>query len=418
MFVSESNIFNPASLKVRLTTMEGVDLIMELTPDMTVDKLKIRALGLLYTPAESMKSSLYHKLVLVRTGRCLPDDSTAHQEGVLENDEMLLLRKRPLSPFEAVVKKEDGRLGPDSAGIREVTKDLESKNLDRDPNKASSMLDFQVELRKILISLIEAAQRILCLNPKAAKIFKEAQELMAEQASSSPKIDESSLKQLMDMGFSETRAKKALILNKMSTVEAMEWLFMHESDEDIDVPLPEMVEIKEEGEEDEEAEGASAAPSGSSGKNSSILEPQKVSNILESFRAYRRREFKPNVRIMNNLKEMGFAEKDIIDALRITGNKEEEACEWLLGNNRPRPDEDLDTGLSPDGAIYKAIMSNPVVQLGLNNPRSLLAFLHMLENPNNTQQWVNDPDTGPMLIQISRIYHAEKHAPKSSTSST
>ncbi len=100
-----------------------------------------------------------------------------------------------------------------------------------------------------------------------------------------------------------------------------------------------------------------------------------------------------------------------------------------------------------DSPVYKAIMSNPVVQLGLNNPRSLLgtlshqcdfctacpvfpkrhlsnsarlylfilfvAFLHMLENPSNTQQWLSDPDTGPMLIQISRIYHAEKHAPKS-----
>ena len=39
----------------------------------------------------------------------------------------------------------------------------------------------------------------------------------------------------------------------------------------------------------------------------------------------------------------------------------------------------------------------------------------MLENPNNTQQWLNDPDTGPMLIQISRIYHAEKQAPHLTT---
>ena len=39
----------------------------------------------------------------------------------------------------------------------------------------------------------------------------------------------------------------------------------------------------------------------------------------------------------------------------------------------------------------------------------------MLENPSNTQQWLNDPDTGPMLIQISRIYHAEKHAPRSTS---
>ena len=32
----------------------------------------------------------------------------------------------------------------------------------------------------------------------------------------------------------------------------------------------------------------------------------------------------------------------------------------------------------------------------------------MLDNPVNTQRWLNDPDTGAILIQISRIYHAER----------
>lgn len=40
----------------------------------------------------------------------------------------------------------------------------------------------------------------------------------------------------------------------------------------------------------------------------------------------------------------------------------------------------------------------------------------MLDSPwpfNVAQQWTNDPDTGPLLVQISRIYHAEKHADRS-----
>ena len=47
-------------------------------------------------------------------------------------------------------------------------------------------------------------------------------------------------------------------------------------------------------------------------------------------------------------------------------------CEWLLSGNRVGAGQDLEEGLDPESPIYKAIMSNPIVQLGLNNPRSLL----------------------------------------------
>lgn len=46
-------------------------------------------------------------------------------------------------------------------------------------------------------------------------------------------------------------------------------------------------------------------------------------------------------------------------------------CEWLLGEKKTSS-QDLDEGLDTNGAVYKAIMANPQVQLGLNNPRCLL----------------------------------------------
>ena len=49
-------------------------------------------------------------------------------------------------------------------------------------------------------------------------------------------------------------------------------------------------------------------------------------------------------------------------------------CEWLLSGTRIAADKDLEEGLDEDSPIYKAIMSNHVVQLGLNNPRSLLGI--------------------------------------------
>ena len=43
-----------------------------------------------------------------------------------------------------------------------------------------------------------------------------------------------------------------------------------------------------------------------------------------------------------------------------------------MSGNKVGADQDLEDGLDPESPIYKAIMSNPIVQLGLNNPRSLL----------------------------------------------
>ena len=48
-------------------------------------------------------------------------------------------------------------------------------------------------------------------------------------------------------------------------------------------------------------------------------------------------------------------------------------CEWLLnGGYSKDPDPDLKDGLDPESPVYKAILSNPVVQLGISNPKSIL----------------------------------------------
>lgn len=50
-------------------------------------------------------------------------------------------------------------------------------------------------------------------------------------------------------------------------------------------------------------------------------------------------------------------------------------CEWLLGERRPSL-HNFNDGLDPDESIYKAIMSNPHIQLSLTNPKMLLGTLH------------------------------------------
>jgi SOS response regulatory protein OraA/RecX len=52
---------------------------------------------------------------------------------------------------------------------------------------------------------------------------------------------------------------------------------------------------------------------------------QSVAALLESFREFKRRDFQPNVKALQNLMGMGFPEEDICDALRVTGNNQSAA---------------------------------------------------------------------------------------------
>ncbi|KAK1791984.1 hypothetical protein P4O66_001768 [Electrophorus voltai] len=213
----------------------------------------------------------------------------------------------------------------------------------------------------------------------------------------------------------------------MSVTQAMEWLIEHMDDPTVDTPLP--------GQEAQGGASASASASASLSASGSVTgsasagpsalgalartpsqsssEDAKQDELTEIFKRIRRkREFRPDsrfsaacdcVQAVIALMEMGFDEKEVIDALRVNSNQQDAACEWLLGDRKPSP-EDLDKGIDTNSPLFQAILENPVVQLGLTNPKTLLAFEDMLENPLNSTQWMNDPETGPVMLQISRIF--------------
>ncbi|KAJ8300581.1 hypothetical protein KUTeg_022100, partial [Tegillarca granosa] len=326
MFVSDSNIFPSSGMRIRIISMGGTDFITEVSPDLKVDKLKIRSLGFFFNPSVSMKTSLYHKILVVRTGKVLNEEKSLSDEGVQDNDELLLLKKRiPPLRFDSAeeITKDENKKVPTAETIRKITSSL-PKATQSVPSEQGPTADFQSEHRKILVSLIEASQKLLCMNPEASKIFKQAEELLNEK--SETKIDESSLKQLTDMGFSELRAKKALILNKMSVMMAMDWLIQHESDPDIDTSIPGMNEELETSDSQSDEMSASGGHE-EKGDNSTDFSPSHPvsTNILRSLRAFRRREFKPNQRALQHLIEMGFPEKDVIEALRYARNDQDAA---------------------------------------------------------------------------------------------
>ncbi|XP_032933560.1 ubiquitin-associated domain-containing protein 1 isoform X2 [Catharus ustulatus] len=402
MFVQEEKIFAGKVLRLHVCTMEGAEWLEEVPEDTTVEKLKERCLKHCVPGSlEDPKTVTHHKLIHATSEKVLTDTKTVLEENIQDRDVLLLVKKRApallpkMADVVAEEKRKQEQKAPDKDAILKATANLPARSVDRTVSH-HNMRDFQTELRKILVSLIEVAQKLLALNPDAVELFKKANAMLDEDEED--RVDEIALRQLTEMGFPESRAVKALRLNHMSVTQAMEWLIEHADDPAVDAPLPGQPPAEA------PAEGAASSAEAAAGASSEEGGEEAKDELTEIFKKIRRkREFRPDPRAVIALMEMGFDEKEVVDALRVNNNQQNAACEWLLGDRKPSP-EDLDKGIDTNSPLFQAILENPVVQLGLTNPKTLLAFEDMLENPLNSTQWMNDPETGPVMLQISRIF--------------
>ncbi|XP_063265336.1 ubiquitin-associated domain-containing protein 1 isoform X2 [Prinia subflava] len=402
MFVQEEKIFTGKVLRLHVCTMEGAEWLEEVPEDTTVEKLKERCLKHCVPGSlEDPKTVTHHKLIHATSEKVLTDTKTVLEENIQDRDVLLLVKKRAptllpkMADVVAEEKRKQEQKAPDKDAILKATANLPARSVDRTVTH-HNMRDFQTELRKILVSLIEVAQKLLALNPDAVELFKKANAMLDEDEED--RVDEIALRQLTEMGFPESRAVKALRLNHMSVTQAMEWLIEHADDPAVDAPLPGQAPAEAPAEAAASSAEAAAGPSPEEGGEEA---KDELTEIFKKIR--RKREFRPDPRAVIALMEMGFDEKEVVDALRVNNNQQNAACEWLLGDRKPSP-EDLDKGIDTNSPLFQAILENPVVQLGLTNPKTLLAFEDMLENPLNSTQWMNDPETGPVMLQISRIF--------------
>ncbi|NXW70854.1 UBAC1 protein, partial [Hirundo rustica] len=400
--VQEEKIFAGKVLRLHVCTMEGAEWLEEVPEDTTVEKLKERCLKHCVPGSlEDPKTVTHHKLIHATSEKVLTDTKTVLEENIQDRDVLLLVKKRAptllpkMADVVAEEKRKQEQKAPDKDAILKATANLPARSVDRTVTH-HNMRDFQTELRKILVSLIEVAQKLLALNPDAVELFKKANAMLDEDEED--RVDEIALRQLTEMGFPESRAVKALRLNHMSVTQAMEWLIEHADDPSVDAPLPGQAPAEA------PAEGAASSAEAAAGPSSEEGGEEAKDELTEIFKKIRRkREFRPDPRAVIALMEMGFDEKEVVDALRVNNNQQNAACEWLLGDRKPSP-EDLEKGIDTNSPLFQAILENPVVQLGLTNPKTLLAFEDMLENPLNSTQWMNDPETGPVMLQISRIF--------------
>lgn len=118
-----------------------------------------------------------------------------------------------------------------------------------------------------------------------------------------------------------------------------------------------------------------------------IQDHASLSNIralLAIVRIYCQQDIPPPNDMVRLIKDMGFAEPDVIEALKITKNNYSAACDWLIGNRatlklhqRRQPgsgvimSNGLD-GLEADSTILCALLNSPNVQLSLSNPKIFL----------------------------------------------
>ncbi|XP_039306988.1 ubiquitin-associated domain-containing protein 1 isoform X1 [Solenopsis invicta] len=408
---------SPENFSVNVISTEGNVLDVTVKPNFTVENIKKIAVVHFYGQDTTKPISRY-RLVHSSKFKQLADENYVDDEGINEYDELLLVEIRSSTAQENL--SDEALKGPSLEAIVRATSDLPSlRNAPKPVPSTECPADFQNEIRKILITLVQASAKILMYSSDAEKLYDIIKEKL--EARCRPTNDPKVIKTLIEMGYPHKKVLKALRLRKSNMTEALEWLIEHQDDSDDEDDETDFFV-------DTTTDTSIASPSSSANTTKKSLkgaclelfetekQDQKEKNLvhivdllLQSFRQYKKMEFKPNKRAMRSLVEMGFDEKNVIGALKVTGNDQANACEWLLGERR-RSLQDLDEGLESDGLIYKAIMSNPHIQLSLTKPKMLLAYLSMIETPTSANAWINDPEISPVLSQISKTYHTEKHA--------
>lgn len=152
-----------------------------------------------------------------------------------------------------------------------------------------------------MISLVDYAVKLLRNHPEVSPVLCNLNLNKTEnvQSKQNEDVDQEALKQLTDMGFAPERSKRALKLNNMLPLEAMDWLLAYESTSASSVPSSSVIQNHD---------------------NTDVY--PKVPAIVECYRSYKRKHFKPHTKALANLKQLGFDDNEVLDALWIHSNNE------------------------------------------------------------------------------------------------
>ncbi|XP_060809316.1 ubiquitin-associated domain-containing protein 1 [Amyelois transitella] len=355
-----SDTFNSSELLIKVISPEGLTFSAYFAEDTLLEEVKNRAIDFFYPNGET--GSGRFKIVRVYDMSTLHDFLTLSQEQVTMQEELLLVERR--IPEASTLWDLGSVRAPLHGAIAAATASLPApQNTMRQPNLQSllSTNELSYELRKILISLIEAGARLAA----AGRNY------------------EMSLAQL-SAALDEPRRLNQTV---------------------IQVITPEEIAARFHANEDT---GSEAASSIRSDGHDSYKRAEHLQRFLEKFRAWRIKIAEsPTPEAISALKDLGFTFEEAEKALRSTGCNVPAAASYLVGERGSSVFE-LINGL-PDGPILQTLLKQPQIQRGLLNTRMLIAFIAMVGQTGSASLWLNSPHGSPLLSQISRTYHSEKY---------
>lgn len=359
MLVSDTGINGATEILIKIVSPEGQMFTAYFSEDTLIEEVKNRAIDYFYPSGET--GSGRYKVVRVFDTTTLHDFLTLAQEQVMVQEELLLVERR--LPEAGTLWDLGAVRAPQQTTIAAATASLPSPhNAVRQPNLQSllSTNELSFELRKILISLIEAGARLAASG----------------------------------RNYEMTLAELSAALDEPRRIQ--QGVMQVITPEDIAARFADAQSVSD-------AESAVKPDT-----NEPFKRADHLQRFLEKFRAWRTKLAEPpNPEAVTALKDLGFTYEDADKALRHTGCNVPAAASWLIGE-RGSSIFELVNGL-PDGMILQTLLKQPQIQRGLLNTRMLIAFIAMVGQTGSASLWLNSPHGSPLLSQISRTYHSEKY---------
>lgn len=355
-----------------LNLQTGATELDDIAADDTVDKLKARL------HESNLVDLLPSGQRLIHSGRTLANgDELLSAAGVAEGDVVVVVKQRGIDDWKQC---ESSQPGPDIAHISRVMgKAGATMSASSTPSGGTSGLNANFQG----LSVGESAPTSDAQSGEAyATVAMRAGRL---EGITLPEPDPDAMATLLDMGFPEGRARKALLLHRNHPGAAMEWLLEVGDGPEADAELTD-VEIQQ------------------------VMSTIGVSQTI--FRPPREPAGDPDEADVQRLVEMGFPREEVLAALRATHNNHDAACAWLLGergSGRMRAMQDMDVGVGARGnpesmqMLLGDIFSHPTIQEGMRSERVVQAFQSMIEDPSSAHDYMNDPEVGPILLRVHSI---------------
>nr|XP_039272810.1 ubiquitin-associated domain-containing protein 1-like [Styela clava] len=372
----------PSNFAINVFSMQGHKVLVDAQTDMSIESVKNEAVKKLSNMRGSGFDNTAEYTLVCAVGQCrrLFNKNTIKSENLTAADILLLYNVQEQSSKDPGVPT---RSIPTMPGIKKATEGLvaRGKSVGEAASSANSATGtLEQTFRKILLTLLDLSYKLMFFDEEADGLF-------CSKSKTLNLVDPSLISSLTAMGFSEAMACKALRVNQMDMEAAMDWL-LHNPESREESAMDTDTETDENETEDKDDDKHSA---------------KRVKRRLDAWRKKNQR-LQPSNEHITILVGMGFTKEDSTQALKLNGNNPSAACDWLLGD-RKVPDDDPNDGLAPDSELYKAIVSNPTIHIGLHNKRVLEALEDMLENPLRRHNWANDSTVGSVILQILKLYH-------------